>query len=131
MKFKPRRNSALALIGLLIFLAAVIIIAGAIIYLLIKLCRKVFPPPGSNADPVVEVIETFPPIVLNLPSNPGLSQGFVQAVDATQWKAEVQRSTNLVDWQPILVTNGDFQFGFDCDTNPPADRAFYRLRYFR
>lgn len=130
MKIRTRNHSGLAMIGLLLFIGAVLVIAGTLIYLLIKLCRRVLPPPNPGQTTnqmayIEEEIADLPPLVIQLP------QSFVAPMSQGTVMAELQRTTNLIDWEPILVTNGSYPLSFDADTNPPPDRAFYRLRYFR
>lgn len=128
MKIRTQSNRALAAVGLLIFVSAVLVIAGTIIYMLLKLCRRCLPseppPAGTNQVAYVEEIIPMPALIVELPS-------FAAPSEMVEWMTELQRSTNLVDWQPILTVEGIVPLSMNADTNPPPNAAFYRLHYFR
>lgn len=136
---KTTRQSGLGLIALLLFIAAILIIGGIIVYVLVKICKRVFPPPPPP-NGIVQVVESgeFPtsdevaqggsPIpVINLPNFqfdpvPELRQG----ATISDVQMEIQRSTNLLHWEPLFRTNLNYQFQM-CDDTNEGDMAFYRM----
>jgi hypothetical protein len=74
------------------------------------------------------VVLTLPPVVRHLAAtySNGVSQ--VQFVTYVNWDYMLERSTNLASWQmisPCVTGTGDPLTL--CDTNPPGDKAFYRV----
>lgn len=125
MKIRPNNRAALGMIALLIFVAAVLIIAGSIVYMLCRLCQQIFPPsapPQTNS--YVMVMEM-------VVSNKDTVLPPITAAPVLPWNAELQRSTNLVDWEPILQCPAGHVFDWCDDTNPPQPAAFYRMRYWQ
>jgi len=141
MKIKrASSNRGLGLIALLLFIAAILVIGGVIVYVLIKICRRCFPnPPPNNGDGSSLVVDFYNPATTNvtdgaiglpafqfpeLPAPPNATAANPLG-DAVVY---LERSTNLVNWETILgPTNISYQMCMCDDTNPPADRAFYRM----
>ena len=142
MKIKQSpRQRAMALICVIIVVAAILIVAGTIVYMLIKLCKKILPPPGSGGtNNIVEVI-TFDnvnnfaedgPITLPALTFPELAAptGKTDEKPFGNGWLEIERTTNLVNWETILViTNPAYTFLLEDDTNPPPAAAFYRGKF--
>jgi len=139
-----RRNQALGIVGLLIFLAALIIIAGTIIYMLWKVCQRAFPttgnpPPGTNAL-VVEwdgpvTLDNNAPADITMPlfrfpeiTNPPPGATAEKPLGTNMW-TWIFRSTNLVDWDVMIRTNEYHPINVAEDTNPPAPAVFYRMMF--
>lgn len=131
----------MALIALLILIAAVLIIAGTIVYMLWAVCKKVLPPPNNGGTNNITPVFTYDnvtslyndqPITLPNLQFPELPKppGWTEANPFGLATMELQRSTNLIDWETICVsTNPGQVLSMDDDTNPPPDRAFYRGRF--
>jgi hypothetical protein len=78
---------------------------------------------------VGHVIVTLPPPAQNLAG--GFSNGVwrVQFTDHTNWLYTLERTTDFVSWAEIPPpVNGNKTNLILQDTNPPATRAFYRVR---
>jgi hypothetical protein len=74
-------------------------------------------------------VVTLPPVVRNLAG--ALSNGVWQAQFGTYtgWTYTLERSTNLVSWSDVSASaSGNGGVVTLTDTNPPADRAFYRVQ---
>lgn len=134
MNIRIKRNRGLAMIGLLILVGAILIIAGTIVYMLWRLCQRLLPPTpppaGTNQVNYVEFTQSQPIVMPNFVFAPIESLPNATAErplgDAL---LEVDRSTNMVDWTPLIRTNADHGFNmFVDDTNPPAPAAFYRMK---
>lgn len=130
------RKSALSLLGAMIILAALGIVVAIIMRFLISLCHHIAPldpPGGGGTNQIAQVKGLNEAGILDLPefvfpemnvfaSNLTASHGLQNALML------VQRSTNLVDWETVLTTNDTSHvFLWSDDTNPPPDRAFYRM----
>lgn len=138
MKITSSRSNGLGMIALLILVAAILIIAGTIVYLLIQLCRRAFrhhdegtglweqvtPANAANyADGFIQLPQlSFPELAA--------PQGKTEERPFGEGWMEIERSTNMVNWETILViTNPAYTFLLEDDTNPPPDKAFYRGKF--
>jgi hypothetical protein len=75
------------------------------------------------------VVTLPPPPVQNLASSFSNRVWLAQFTSRSNWLYTLQRSTNFVSWSDVsIATNGCGTNLFLPDTNPPADRAFYRVR---
>ncbi len=135
MKIKPSlRQRGMALICVIILVGMVLIIAGSIIYMLFKLCQKCLPPKkDDNHNDLIEqttnAVTELAPIQMPMLVFPNLAKppGWTQENPIGFARVELQRSTNLIDWEVIIVsTNPAYVPGMYDDTNPPPDKAFYR-----
>lgn len=112
-----------------------VIVGGVVIYGLVKVCKKKFPPPprptGTN----------------NIPTN-GIpkdsitasgSLNFTSVAEADQWlslipastgnaQIEVEWTTNFLDWQRLPAVTGSLEDFVVIHSNPPAASCFYRVR---
>ena len=134
---KSRRNG-LGMIALLILIAAILVIAGTIVYMLIQLCRRAFQKhdegTGLWEQVTPENVANYADGFIQLPqlSFPELAapEGKTEERPFGASWMEIERSTNLVDWETILViTNPAYTFLLEDDTNPPPDKAFYRGKF--
>lgn len=70
-----------------------------------------------------------PPPVQDLQATFTNNQWTAQFISRTNWLYTLERATNFIVWAPASsATNGNGTRLWLPDTNPPADRAFYRIR---
>lgn len=122
----PRSDAAGPAIGV-----ALLVCGGVVIYCMIRTCQKVFGTNGtnhaiiewpsgvwiSNQSPVCIEIDTCRPCDCG-PSQSLASFGIVH---------ELQRSTNLADWDIIDTQWGGVDDLYFSDYDPPQSGAIYRL----
>jgi hypothetical protein len=75
------------------------------------------------------VVTVPPPPIQNLTGSFTNCLWQAQFTSRSNWLYTLQRTTNLVSWNdiPISITGNGTNL-FLSDTNPPADKAFYRIR---
>jgi len=138
-----RRQSGLALVAAIILCVCVLIIGGIVVKVLIRLAERInppAPPPDSGTNLTVTATSsgfagiTAPGVwqapVLQFPALPTPS-GQTASKPFGNARLDVERSTNLVDWEVIATVNditGDVDI-MALDTNRPPDRAFYRGKF--
>jgi hypothetical protein len=129
----------------MILLAAIIIIAGVIIYVLYKLCKLIPDPNGGGggtnhisqvdypADQMpMDMFEDGKPLVLPALTFPDMAkpEGATESNPFGFAHMELERSTNLIDWEVIMVsTNPAHILSWSDDTNMPPSQAFYRGKF--
>lgn len=140
MKLHPNHRRGLALISAVIVLGCILIIGGIVVKVLLGLCKNLTQPPAPTT-PGTNITSTA-------------TSGFAGITDPGVWKApqltfsplpapegqtaanpfgnahlEVERSTNLVDWETIAVfTNVPDVDLLSLDTNR-APATFYRGKF--
>lgn len=148
MKIKRQslRQRGLALIAVIILVGAILVIAGSIIYMLYKLCKKCLPPPGDGGgtnnivrvfdyESVNNFADGTSPIQLPALVFPKLAkpQGWTEENPFGWSWMELQRCTNINNpvWETIAKSTnaGHVLCMENDDTNPPPDRAFYRGKF--
>lgn len=147
IQINPRlRRRAVTLVVACIFAFMVIVIGITVITILLKLCRSLPPLPGSgggtNQPP--DIAATF--TVLGAEAvPPAQAAAMIEAARAAGpcglqvsglamppeipvgTEITIERSTNLIDWDPIASTVWDGASAAPiCDPDPPKWRAFYR-----
>ena len=137
-----RRQSGLALVAAIILCVCVLIIGGIVVKVLIRLAERInppTPPPDSGTNLTVTATSGFAGItapgvwqapVLQFPALPAPS-GQTASKPFGNARLDVERSTNLVDWEVIATVSevtGDMDI-MALDTNRPPDRAFYRGKF--
>ncbi len=140
MKLHHHHQHGLALVSAMIVLACILIIGGIAVKVLINLCKRINPPveqPGDNSTNA-PTTSLFPGVaaegVFQAPQlrfAPLLAPaGQTAANPFGNAHLEVERSTNLVDWECIAVfTNVPDVDLMSIDSNRPPDRAFYRGKF--
>ena len=133
MNIRIRRNQGMAIFAVILMFAAVLIIVGAIVYILVKalrtLDRKINPPPNSETnrvDSVASVVVYMPAFQFGAIPTPPNSTA---ANPLGSCRLFIQRSTNMVDWVDIAEWTNSYDFDFiQDDPDMPPDKAFYRSR---
>jgi hypothetical protein len=77
---------------------------------------------------VGNIVVTLPPPAQNLAGT--LSNGVwqIQFTDRSGWNYTLERTTNFISWTAVSTpTSGNGTNLFLQDTNPPGDKAFYRI----
>ncbi len=140
MKIHHHHHHALALVSAVIVLGCILIIGGIAVKILLNLCKRINPPVKQPGDPSTNAPTTslFPGVTtegvwqapqlrfapLAAPVGQTAANPFGNA------HLEVERSTNLVDWETIAVISEPGEKSImEYDTNPPPDRAFYRGKF--
>lgn len=131
MKIQSRRNHGLSFLGAIIVFACVILLGALLIKILLKVMDKVPPPSDpSHQTNIVSVVSSqvfhSMPAGVSMPAfqfDASVLQPsqLLQAADVL-----IERSTNLVDWEPAWRIGDMSEFNFAADTNPPAPQCFYR-----
>ena len=136
-----RRQSGLALVSAVILCVCVLIIGGIVVKVLLRFCERINPPapPGGGTNVTATATGGFAGITapgvwespqLQFPALP-TPAGQTAAKPFGTARLEIERSTNLVDWETIAVVAdpaGDVDI-MSLDTNRPPDRAFYRGKF--
>lgn len=123
-------NRAVALLVALLFAAAILVIGGALVYLLVRLCRQVLPDQPPSSTNQSSYVESVVLVVSNADTRIDLTTNQIPEM-AIGWHAEVQRTTNMIDWEPILQTTVGHTISILDDTNPPPVWAGYRMHFYR
>lgn len=121
---KTLHQRGLALISLLIVVGCILVIGGVIVYWLAHLAKRLLDPPPHQNTNTVSLITitlpnfTFPPLAAPADSTPERPTGSAYFV--------LERSTNLLDWEPVLTNTGvdSYQLDHTPDTSIPME--FYR-----
>lgn len=139
LNFRPKRDKGLTLLGLLLFIVALIIVCGIIIYIIYRISQI----PGRQLPDEQITITRDPNVVRQItgqepPTRPGLSklltpQSAESDAPFTPYTVIIERTTNFVDWEGIQTNRvtETTPYGEETsfsDTNV-FDRAFYRAHY--
>lgn len=136
-----RRQSGLALVSAIIVMVCILIIGGIVVKLLLRLSERINPPapPEGGTNVTATAASGFAGITapgvwkapqLQFPALP-TPAGQTSAKPFGTARMEIERSTNLVDWETIAVVadpSGDVDI-MSLDTNRPPARAFYRGKF--
>lgn len=129
MKLNTSNRGGYAVLMFIIALI-VIVVLGVIIYTIIK-CAQLPTRRAPDPDDLVFEITTDPAVVEQYGFTVPKVTQFSSSLDAIPGMiCTVERTTNFVDWEGLysLEAGIDDQVIIN-DTNPPPDRAFYRLRF--
>jgi hypothetical protein len=74
------------------------------------------------------VVTVPPPPVQNLNGSFSNATWQAQFLSQSNWLYTLQRTTNLTTWQDVSTAGGNGTNLLLPDANPPADKAFYRIR---
>ena len=129
MKLTRIKKHGAILLALIVLVIAVIVI-GLAVYAIYKALSKWNPRP-IQPDDVNQWVQNSTAEMegTNLPISGELSDGtyFIQMTETNWPTVQVQRSTNLIDWETIAHLTQPELVSF-VDTNPPWPSAFYRVR---
>ena len=143
INFRPNREKGLTLLGLILFIVALIIICGIIIYIITRISR--IPPRQLPEESIT--MTTDPAVVESITGQPaptvtaskGISASFVTPTAEGDeftfipFTVIIERTTNFIHWEGIQTNRVDEttpsgQITTFSDTNV-FDRAFYRAHY--
>ncbi len=139
MKLHHHHQHGLALVSAVIVLACILIIGGIAVKVLLNLCKRINPPVAQPGDastnaPTTSVAGITTEGVWQAPqlrfAPLAAPEGQTAANPFGNAHLEVERSTNLVDWEVIAIfTNVPDVDLMSIDSNRPPDRAFYRGKF--
>lgn len=134
MKITTRNDRAITFVGAMIILAFLVAITGLFLAGIAKLARKIDNSGGGSGNTNAPAAFTFEEFTDSIPVGmftfeiPAEPWETPESVAASIQLVVIERSTNLVDWQPIYSTTNLSVLSdpASVDTNRPWPMAFYR-----
>jgi len=103
-------------------------------FLVDTFCIASYSSAGDDYDSVLahgsvgNIVVTLPPPAQNLSGTFSNGVWQIQFTDRSGWLYTLERTTNFLSWIPVSIpTDGNGTNLFLQDTNPPGDKAFYRV----
>jgi hypothetical protein len=131
---KKRRHSALTLLGGLIIFGVILVFGFILIKILLKTLENLPPIQRSGDDTNIVAVTSVPfysvPIKVEMPGF-SFSPSDLATLNAEEFSVSgtliIERSTNLIDWQPAWRISATSEFSFAGDTNGLSlPKCFYR-----